>query len=57
MLQKYKRKGNAASNYRLIPCLPLMWEELTGVTADQIYAHLDQENCYQKSRKGAGKIL
>ena len=36
MLQKDKNKGNAASNYRPITCLPLMWELLTGVIADQI---------------------
>ena len=43
LLQKDKSKGNVASNYRLITCLPLTWKLLTGVIADQIYAHLDQE--------------
>ena len=43
LLQKDKNKGNAASNYRSLTCLPLMWKLLTGVVADQIYAHLDQE--------------
>ena len=43
LLQKDKSKGNVASNYRSITCLPLMWKLLTGVIADQIYAHLDQE--------------
>ena len=43
LLQKGKTKGSVASNYRLITCLPLMWKLLTGVIADQIYAHLDQE--------------
>ena len=38
-----KDKSNVASNYRPINCLPLMWKLLTGVIADQIYAHLDQE--------------
>ena len=42
MLQKDKSKGNVASNYRPITCLPLMWKLLTGVIANQIYAHLDQ---------------
>ena len=41
LLQKDKSKGNVASNYRPITCLPLMWKLLTGVIADQIYAHLD----------------
>ena len=43
LLQKDKSKGNVASNYRPITCLPLMWNLLTGVIADQIYVHLDQE--------------
>ena len=43
LLQKDKSKGNVASNYRPITCLPLMWKLLTGVIADWIYAHLDQE--------------
>ena len=41
LLQKDKSKGNVASNYRPITYLPLMWKLLTGVVADQIYAHLD----------------
>ena len=41
LLQKDKSKGNVASNYRPIACLPLMWKLLTGVIGDQIYAHLD----------------
>ena len=43
LLQKHKIKGNVASNYRPITCLPLMWKLLTGVIVAQIYAHLDQE--------------
>ena len=43
LLQKDKRKGNVASNYRPITSLPLMWKLLANVIADQIYAHLDQE--------------
>ena len=43
LLHKDKIKGNVASNYRPLTCLPLMWKLLTGVIADQIYAYLDQE--------------
>ena len=43
LLQKDKSKGNVGSNYRPITCLRLMWKLLTGATADQIYAHLDQK--------------
>ena len=55
MLQKDKSKGNVASNYRPITCLPLMWKLLTGVVADQIYAHLDQEKLLPDEQKGCRK--
>ena len=41
-LQKAKSKGNIASNYRPIACLPLRWKFLSGVVADQIYGYLDE---------------
>ena len=41
LLQTDKRRGNVASNYRPVTYLTLMWKLLTGVIADQIYAHLD----------------
>ena len=56
LLQKDESKGNVASNYRPITCLPLMWKLLTGVFADQIYAHLDQEKLSPEEQK-AGKVL
>ena len=55
MLQKDKSKGNVASNYRLITCLPLTWKLLTGVIADQIYAHLHQERLLPEEQKGCRK--
>ena len=55
MLQKDNSKGNVASNYRLITCLPLMWKLLTGVIADQIYAHLDQEKLLPEEQRGCRK--
>ena len=55
LLQKDKSKGNVASNYRPITCLPLMWKLLTGVIADQIYAHLDQEKLLPEEQKGYRK--
>ena len=58
MLQKDKSKGNVASNCRSITCLALMWKLLTGVIADQIYAHLDEEKLVPEEQKGgAGKVL
>ena len=55
LLQKDKNKGNVASNYRSITCLPLMWKLLTGVIADQIYAPLDQEKLLPEEQKGCRK--
>ena len=55
LLQKDKSKGNVTSNYRPITCLPLMWKLLTGVIADQIYAHLDQEKLLPEEQKGCRK--
>ena len=55
LLQNDKSKGNEASNYRPITCLPLMWKLLTGVIADQIYTHLDQEKLLPQKKKGCSK--
>ena len=51
LLQKDKNKGNVASNYRPITCLPVMWKLFTSVSADQIYAHLDQEQLLPEEQK------
>ena len=40
LLQKDKSKGNVASNYRPITCLPLMWKLLTGVKFQIRYMHI-----------------
>ena len=55
LLKKDKSKGNAASNYRPITCLPIMWKLLTGVIADQIHAHLDQEKLLLEEQKECRK--
>ena len=56
LLQKGKSKGNVASNYRPITCLALMWKLLTGVTADQMYAHFDHEKLLPEEQKGYRKV-
>ena len=55
LLQKDKGKGNVGSNYRPTTCLSLMWKLLTGVIADQIYAHLDQEKLLPEEQKRCRK--
>ena len=41
LMQKDKEKGNAASNYRPITCLPLVWKLRTGVIVEEVYGFLD----------------
>ena len=55
LLQKDKSKGNIASNYRYITCLPLIWKLLSGVIADEIYRHLDQQKLLLEEQKGCRK--
>ena len=55
LLQKDKNKGNVASNYRPITCLPLTWTLLTGVIVDQIYVHLDQDKLLPEEQEGFRK--
>ena len=52
---KDKSKGNVESNYRPITCLPLMWNLLTAVIADQISVPLDQEKLLPEEQKGCKK--
>ena len=47
-----KSKGNERSNYRPITCLPLMWKLLTGIVADEIYNHLEENNLLLEEQKG-----
>ena len=64
LTQKDKEKDKAASKYRPIVCLPLVWKLLTGVTAEEIYGFLNtnlllpqkQKGCRRKSR-GTNDLL
>ena len=55
LLQKDKNKSIIANNYRHITCLPLMWKLLSGVTADHIHLHLDQQKLLPEEQKGCRK--
>ena len=55
LLQKDKSRGNVASNYRPITCLPLIRKLLTSVIADQQYAHVDQEKLLPEEQKECRK--
>ena len=51
LLQTDKSEGNIASNSRPLTCLALMWKLLSGVIADQIYGHLDQQKLLPEEQK------
>ena len=65
LIQKDPTKGNQASNYRPITCLPLMWKLLTGILSDQMYDYLmgkgllpeEQKGCRRKSRRTKDHLL
>ena len=42
--KKDKSKGNVASNYRTITCLPIMWKILTGIISERLYKYLEDTN-------------
>jgi len=52
LIQKDPAKGSAASNYRPIACLPLMWKLLSGIFADKIFGHLLDANLFPEEQKG-----
>jgi len=52
LIQKDKSKGNSPYNFRPITCLSILWKLLTGVIADEIYKHLENENLLMKKQKG-----
>ena len=54
-LKKDNSKGNVASNYKPMTCLPLIWKLLTCVITYQIYAHLDQGKLLPEEQKRCKK--
>ena len=52
---KDRSKGNAASNFRPISCLPLMWKLLTGMLSEQLYKHVDTNDMLPSEQKGCRK--
>lgn len=55
LIQKDPAKGQAVSNYRPIACLPLMWKLLTGIFAEKIYDHLQENSLLPEEQKGCRK--
>ena len=51
LLLKDKSKENKVRNYRPITCLPLMWKLYTGIIADEIYNHLEENDLLPEEQK------
>ena len=51
LMLKDKSKGNKVSNHRPITCLPLMWKLITGIVADEIYNHLEENDILPEGQK------
>ena len=49
---KGKSKRNNVSNYRSITYLPLKWKLITGIVADEIYNHLEENELLPEEQKG-----
>ena len=52
---KDSKKGNAADNFRPISCLPVMWKLMTGIIAEHIYEHLEENGLLPEEQKGCRK--
>ena len=51
LIQKVKEEGNVVNNYRPITCLPIVWKLFTGILADEIYNHLENEKLLPMEQK------
>ena len=51
-VQKYNSKGYVASNYRPVPCLPIMWKLLTGIIRKRLYNSLEETSTIPHQQKG-----
>ena len=52
LIQKDVTKGNIASNYRPITCLPLMWKILRSIIAEKVYTSLKDRELLPEEQKG-----
>ena len=52
---KDPEKGSIVSNFGPITCLPLMWMLVTGVLAEELYHHLDENLLLPVEQKGGRK--
>ena len=56
LIQKNPAKGNAVRNYQPKASLNLLWKFKTGIIADKLYQHLQNENLLLEEQKGCRQI-
>ena len=44
LIQKDPTKGNAVGNCRPMACLNFLWKLLTGIIADKLFEHLENQD-------------
>ena len=55
-IQKDPAKDDAVGNYRPIACLNLLWKLKTGIIADKLYQHLENENLLLEEQEGCRHV-
>ena len=55
LVMKDAKKGNIASNYRPITCLPILYKLLTGILAEELYRHVEEQDLFPEEQKGCKK--
>ena len=55
LIMKDIKKGNVASNYRPITCLAIMYKLLTGIIAEAMYSHIEDQQLFPDEQKGCKK--
>ena len=55
LCQKDPLKRNSVENFRPITCLPLMWKLLTGITSEDMYCFMKNENLLPEEQKGCSR--
>ena len=55
LIMKDIKKGNVASNYPPITCLPMTYKLLTGIIAEDLYSHIEYQQLFPDEQKGCKK--
>ena len=56
LVQKDKSKGNVASNYRPITCLPIMWKLVIGIISERLYNYVEETDTIPHQQKSCRRM-